>query len=120
MQSFLEVLMDGSNFKLDPELGIWCYRFGENEKYSLEMEPLVLNQGFHVALYERDMPEGNPVYWLMWTNKLPMKPGYSIPHGPGEGDDQPPARRKAIRAWLVAMLAEIDKADEEAAQVGKS
>ena len=114
MMSFLEVLMDENNhFRLDPELRIFVFRFGENERYSLELEPLTYGQ-IHLALYEKDT---HGVYWLMWQNKLPIRPGYSIPEGPGEEDDQPPARRAALRSWLVSLLAEIDKADQEAEHV---
>lgn len=111
MRSFLEVVM--GNFQFDPELAVWRFRFGEGENYSLELEPLTYGQ-YHLALYEKWPPGSTGPYLLKWQDKLPIRPGYSFPEGPGEGDDQPPARRAALRRWLVSLLAEIDKADQEA------
>ncbi len=108
MQSFLEVLMDGTNFTLDLEYTQWSFKFGKEHEYELCLEPASGGQ-FMLALYQKQLKE-SPYGLLMWGNKVPMKPGYSVPTGPG---DEQEARRKAIRAWLVEMLAEIDKADEE-------
>ncbi len=123
MKSFVESLLGAMEFN---ELGLFEYFFDTGRGYQLCLEPLINNallegnpeptphqllEGirFHLALYHKGM--------LMWPDKIPIRPDYLVMHGPGEGDDQPPARRKALREWAVALIEEIDKADREARDV---
>ncbi len=120
MKSFVESLLGAMQLS---ELGHFEFFFGNGRGYQLCLEPLINNallegnpeptphqllEGirFHLALYHKGM--------LMWPDKIPIRPEYLIMHGPGVGDDQPPARRKALRAQLVALIEAIDIADREA------
>ena len=128
MRSFYESLFGAMGYNV--ELGVFENFFGPELEYHLQLEPLINNallengllkveqptieqlregQRFHLGLYRRGI--------LMWPDKIPFRPEYTLMHGPGEGDDQPPARRKWLREQLVALIAQIDKADQEAQNV---
>ena len=107
MFSFLEALLADKSFIFDPDTICFRYDFGEGgDEYRLSFEPLVSGQ-FHLALYKRnayDVPQ------LVWTEKIPVRPGYSLPTGPGE---EQTARRKVIKEYLESMLHAVNKAEEE-------
>ena len=108
MFSFLEALLADKSFTFDPDTACFTYNFGEGgDEYQLTFEPLLSGQ-FHLALYKRDAMN---VPWLVWSEKIPVRPGYSIPTGPGQEQED---RRQAIREYLESMLEAVNKADREA------
>ena len=50
--------------------GRWVFRFGPEDRYSLEVEP-ILGGGWLVALYEQQPGEPHPV--LLLPDKLPVR-----------------------------------------------
>ena len=103
MKTFVEALLDSeSGWKFDAETFQFFFQFGSANEYELCLEPLI-SQQYLLALYHHGV--------LVWPDKIPVRAGYTVPTGPG---DEQEARRKAIRDYLEAVLAEIAQADEQA------
>lgn len=65
MQTFSESLEEG--YKTVPPMGYFSFKFGHKNRYEVCFEPLLFDEQWYVAIYDK----GD-----LLTNKVVVKPGY--------------------------------------------